>query len=127
LPVEDYPAAGMHFAGDGHDSATLLGGWDLHRDRPGIGLRDGAAELGFTLPTWARDGDLVLRGEAQGASGLELAVNGTALDVEVSGEDYSAVVPAAVAAAAGEDRLLLWVSDADGDLRLMSLAMEAAS
>lgn len=124
LVVPDYPAGGMRFAGDGHDGSVLLGGWDVHRDRPGVGLREGSAELGFALPDRAGIGGLVVRGVALGATGLGLRANGTDLDVEVDGDEYSAAVPAEVVAAAGEGRFLVTVSDTDGDLRLMTLEIE---
>lgn len=117
LVTVPYPEGGMQFAGDGHDTAVLLGGWDVHRDRPGIGIREGSAELGFTLPEWATGRDVVLSGEAQGAEGLGLRVNGADVDVEVVGDAWSAVVPA------GGDRLLVTVT-ADADVRLLSMRLE---
>lgn len=117
LVTVPYPEGGLQFAGDGHDTSVLLGGWDVHRDRPGIGVRDGRAELGFTLPDWAADRDLVLAGEAQGAAGLGLQVDGADLDVEVDGEAWRAVVPA------GGDQLLVTVT-AGEDVRLLTMRLE---
>lgn len=120
LVVVDYPAGGMRFAGDGHDTSVLLGGWDVHRDRPGIGVRDGRAELGFALPAWAAGHDVVLVGEALGADGLGLQVNGTDVDVEVDGETWTADVPE------GDDRLLVTVT-AGEDVRLLTMRLQDAS
>lgn len=126
LVVEQYPAGGLR---PGTGGTTQLGGWTSHPSQPGIGLEggaDGVAELGWELPTWARGTDLVLLGEGLGLSGVGIEVNGTPLAVTGSGEDLRVEVPADVAAAAGQDRLLVAVSDEDGDLRLVALRMEVA-
>jgi hypothetical protein len=123
LVVEDYPEGGLT---PGTGGRNLLGGWSSHHAEPGIGLEGDSAEVGWRLPHWAVGKDLVLRGEALGRPGLGLEVNGTPLRVEGSGDSFHADVPADLAASAGEDRLLVTVSDTDGDLRLMTLRMEAS-
>jgi hypothetical protein len=131
LVVVDYPPGGMRFAGDGHDGSVLLGGWDVHRDRPGIGLRADSAELGFALPDWSVGRDLVLRGTALARDGIGLEVNGSPVEVSGVGEEFAAPVPAEVAAAYGAGRLLITVSDTDATtdeaLRLLTLRVETAT
>ena len=123
LVVEDYPEGGLT---PGTGGRNLLGGWSSHHDEPGIGLEGPSAELGWKLPDWALGTDLELSGEALGRPGLGIEVNGTPLRVEGSGDTFHADVSADLAAAAGEDRLLVTMSDTDGDLRLLTLRMEAS-
>jgi hypothetical protein len=123
LVVEEYPEGGLR---PGTGGSNLLGGWTSHHAEPGIGLEGESGEIGWELPDWARGTDLVLRGEALGRPGIGIEVNGTPLRVEGSGVEFHAAVPADVAGAAGEDRFLVTVSDSDGDLRLISLSMEAS-
>lgn len=123
LVVEDYPEGGLT---PGTGGRNLLGGWTSHHGDPGIGLEGDSGEIGWALPDWARGRDLELSGEALGRPGIGLEVNGTPLRVEGSGDAFHAHVSADLARAAGEDRLLVTVSDADGDLRLLSLRMEVS-
>ena len=121
LVVEDYAEGGFQ---PGTGDRYLLGGWTSHHAAAGFGLAGGRGEIGWTLPEAARGRDLVLSGEALGRPGIALAVNGTPVRVEGDGDAFHAPVSAGLAAAAGEGRLLVTVSDADGDLRLLSLRME---
>lgn len=120
LVVVEYPEDGAPGGG------TQLGGWSSHASEEGVRLAAASAELGWELPSWARGTDLVLVGEARGRPGVAIAVNNTPLEVTGSGDAFRAEVPADVAAAAGEDRFLVSVSDEDGDLRLVALRMEVA-
>ena len=124
LVLEPYPDAGLDFDHGGDGGAVMLDGWAVHHDDPGIGLDRAEARLGFVLPAWARGHDLVLRGTATGREGLGLAVNGRPVATGGSGATFEASVPAALAAAYGEDRLVVTVTDADADLRLLTMRIE---
>jgi len=124
LVLEAYPDGGLDFAHGGNGGAVMLDGWAVHHDDPGIGLEQTRARLGFVLPPSARGHDLVLRGTATGRAGLGLRVNGRPVATVGTGDTFEARVPAALAAAYGEDRLVLAVTDTDADLRLLTLRIE---
>ena len=137
LRLEDYPVDGMSFDGFGRDTQVSLGGWDLHPTRPGMGLQASStprspAALGVTLPPRLQDLPLRLHGRALGAEGLRVWVNGARLRPTVDGADWSTRVPAPVAGALGEGRLVVEVADAATepgqvpDLRLLDLALDPA-
>lgn len=130
LVLPDYPEGGLDFDdadGSTQGGETLLGGWDIHPSRRGLGTEpvgeDDTPSLGFTLDV-AGSADLVLSGTAEGAEVLRLGVNGTPVPVEAAGERWRAQVPAAVAAGYGEGRVVVDVEGAG--VRLLSLVAAAA-
>ncbi len=127
LVLDDYPAGGLDVDGDGTGGAALLDGWSADHAGPGLALAADHARIGFALPEWARGHDLVLRGTVLGRAGAGLEVNGRPVAVGGSGDEIEATVPVTVAAAYGEDRLVIEVSDADHDLRLLTLRVGLAT
>lgn len=127
LVLQPYPATGLMFAGDGTGGSVLLGAWQVHRSYPGVGLPDEPAAIGVTLPENLLGTDLVVSGTVTGREGLSLAANGEPLRVSTGAEAFTARVPADVAGAYGEGRLLIRLDDRDPtDLRLLTLRIEAA-
>ncbi|GAA4694643.1 hypothetical protein [Nocardioides nanhaiensis] len=130
LVLPAYPAGGLDFDdadGSTQGGETLLGGWDIHPSRRGLGTEpageDDTPSLGFTLEV-AEGAGLVLSGTAEGAGALRLSVNGTPLPAESTGESWTASVPAPVAAHYGEGRVVV---DVEGPgVRLLSLAAAPA-
>lgn len=130
LVLPDYPAGGLDFDdsdGSTQGGDTLLGGWDIHPSRRGLGTEppgeDDAPSLGFTLDVPAGAG-LVLSGSAEAATAMALTVNGSPVPVEAAGETWRARVPAAVAGDYGDGRVVVGVTGAG--VRLLSLAAEVA-
>lgn len=126
LTLEPYPPEGLAFAGDGSDGSVLLGGWDVHRARPGVGIADEFAELGFVVPDSLRGADLTLTGSALGREDLAVSVNGVGLPVGLLGSDEFAVpVPATVVESFGGGRLVVRLSGHDDDtgVRLLDLRL----
>ena len=127
LVTTDYPPGGLRFTSDGNGGSALLGGWSSSHVEPGVGLSRDSAEIGFTLPAWARGQDLVVALDVEGGHGVALEVNGEAVPVVGDGSSLRAEVPAAVAAQGGDGRLLVRVSDADRDVRVLGLRLEEGS
>lgn len=125
LVLPAYPAGGLDFDdadGTTQGGETLLGGWDIHPSRRGLGTEpageDDTPSLGFTFDTTGGAG-IALSGTAEGAESLQLTVNGTPVPVEATGESWRAQVPARVAEGYGEDRVV--VDMAGAGVRLLSL------
>lgn len=130
LVLEPYPAGGLSFDATGSGLGASLGGWDVHRSRPGIGP-DGTGTLGVQLPEQWTGRGLDLRATALGAADAVVSANGHPLDLVVQAGTLRAHVPASVADRwAG--RLLLEVRDRDAgggvpDLRLLGLHLAPAA
>lgn len=128
LHLEPYPVGGLDHDGGGRGGESLLGGWDIHGGARGVGVRDDVAWVGFTLPDAAEGERLEITGTATGAAGMRVQVNGEPVPTRVEpGDDedrFRATVPARVAAAYGDGRVLMGLADADpgdGVLRLLTL------
>ncbi|MEJ7831899.1 MAG: hypothetical protein WKF79_03215 [Nocardioides sp.] len=120
LLLEPYPPEGLAFAGDGSDGSVLLGGWDVHRSRPGVGIEGEVAELGFVLPDAGRGGDLTLTGSALGRDDLGVAVNDVTLPLRpLAADAFEVAVPAEVAESFGDGRLVVRLTGAG--VRLLDL------
>jgi hypothetical protein len=125
--LQPYPPAGIEFAGDGAGGSVLLGAWQVHRSYPGVGLPEAGAAIGVTLPEDLRATDLMVTGTVTGGDGPTLAANGEPLRATAGIGEFAATVPADVAEAYGEGRLVLrFADDAPVDLRLLSLRIEPA-
>lgn len=124
LALADYPVEGVRFDGAGSGADYLRGDWEMLREDPGAGLTGRSGLVGLTLPDDLAGRALSVTGAALGAAAMSATANGTAVPVTTDGDLYRLDVPASVAGAYGERRLLLTVSDAAPlDLRLLSLAV----
>ena len=130
LVLPDYPAGGLDFDdadGETQGGDTLLGGWDIHPSRRGLGTEppgeDDVPSLGFTLDLPAGAG-LVLSGRAESATAMALTVNGSRVPVEAAGVSWRARVPPQDAARYGESRIVVGVTGPQ--VRLLSLSAEVA-
>jgi hypothetical protein len=125
LYLHDYPAAGLLFGPDGEGALHLLGGWTSRLDRPGVQLLDDAGSLGAVLPADLRNRDLTLRLGLDGPL-REVLVDDAPVALEASGDGVlEAVVPAAVAGALGEGRLVVTVVGRAGAVTLHALELRA--
>jgi hypothetical protein len=136
LHLVAYPAGGLDLDPETAPSAGgehLLGGWHLHAAQRGAAVREQVAWVGFALPG-AGAGPLELTGTVTGGAGLRLEVNGAPVAVSVTWgiepeapDRFRALVPAEVAGAYGEDRVLVGFADTDrrdGAAALLTLQAE---
>jgi hypothetical protein len=107
LVLNPYPPDGVELRPDGVGAEYLLGGWTAHPIRPGVQLRDPAGSLGFELPAGWDGADLRLRLMGESADVPDVRVNNEPVDVAAEGGAWVADVPASVAAAMGEGRIVV--------------------
>ncbi|CAN5137166.1 hypothetical protein BH09ACT12_BH09ACT12_26130 [soil metagenome] len=127
LVLEPLPDDGrVAFAGDGSGASFLRGTWRMNRALPGAGLDASSGLISFSLSASDQGRDLAITLTGTGLSGAEVAVDGQSVAVDSEDEGVQVGVPADVAAAYGQGRIVLTLSTiTPGATRLTSLEVEA--